>query len=620
MRSAIDDILRLLADLIQQNRFQELESDTLEIKPVPMEGGQWRERYKSVNAFLNTRGGILLLGVKEEGQQANRRYVFTGYLDHAENKVKAMPGIFTDKEKRPLTLTDCFPSPEIRPFLNGRIGLVFVDELSAERKFCFYEGEAYKRILTGDHKIKEAEIEAQEEFKQEAGGARELQGVSDATQNDFDLDKLNEYIHLLNRTVKVETIKADITAAIPFLERKRFLVEGVVTTLGMLVCGKHPGDFLGFRCQLHGYVEMPGVIAQDKQDFSDNILPLMENGLAYVQRNIQVGVSVLFGGSAKPQYPEALLRETINNALAHRDYSINRHVSVIIKPGAHIAIRNPGSFRRNLLVEMRGGEVQILRIIPEPKPRNPRLADVLRVYRKWEGRGIGMATLVNLCLQDEVDLPYYRLRQEEVELFVCTGNLLDKAMERRFDSFDAYFSRRLNGSTLTQSQKLILAYLIKSEWANQQERYTILLTPDNNHYAELRSLEQAGLIEKHPDSPPLYPVYIVNRELIKENYTDELRKLFGDAYDMLKPDYKDSLNAVYRYQNYSRLNAPNAKQIARYLWMQQEGRDDDIRGFDNFARKIRGIFNRLTDYGMLTKKTGAPNYNLNGNYYKTHLM
>ncbi len=38
----------------------------------------------------------------------------------------------------------------------------------------------------------------------------------------------------------------------------------------------------------------------------------------------------------------------------------------------------------------------VCRIAPETKPRNPKLADVLRVYRKWEGRSIGMPTLVRL--------------------------------------------------------------------------------------------------------------------------------------------------------------------------------------------------------------------------------
>ena len=51
--------------LIEQERFEELESDTIELKPCPSTGQSWGERFKSVNAFLNTRGGLLVLGIKE---------------------------------------------------------------------------------------------------------------------------------------------------------------------------------------------------------------------------------------------------------------------------------------------------------------------------------------------------------------------------------------------------------------------------------------------------------------------------------------------------------------------------------------------------------------------------
>ena len=148
---------------------------------------------------------------------------------------------------------------------------------------------------------------------------------------------------------------------------------------------------------------------------------------------------------------------------------------------------------------------------PRPSLVIRKLADVLRVFRKWERKGIGMATLVNLCLQDKMGLPYYRLHQEEVGLFICAGKLLDERMERLFTSFDAYLGNKLKGLVPTENQKRVLAYLIKSEWANELMRHTILLTPDNNHYQELLILEQANLINKHPESLALYPVYSVDR-------------------------------------------------------------------------------------------------------------
>src|SRR5207237_472152 len=119
-----------------------------------------------------------------------------------------------------------------------------------------------------------------------------------------------------------------------------------------------------------------------------------------------------------------------------------------------------------------------------------KLAAVLGVYSKWEGKGIGMATLVDLCLGNQIDLPYYRFGTEEITLYLCLGKLLDERMERLFRSFDAYIENKLQGNSLTHEQMVVLAYLIKSERANEQVRYTILLTPDNNHFNELLTLER----------------------------------------------------------------------------------------------------------------------------------
>jgi ATP-dependent DNA helicase RecG len=605
--AAVDKTLARLAQLINEGRFEELETDTLEIKPVPANISDWRQRHKSACAFLNTRGGIMIFGVREEKTGNDRSYVFSGWQPYAEPNLKEFPTQFTDRRGTPLVLNDAFPPPMIREFMHGKVAVMLIDELPADRKFVFYRAEAYRRILTGDHRITEAEIERQEEFREEALQARELEPVPGVTLTDLNLDKLNDYISQLNRPVKIETVKPDLDAARPFLERKSFIREGTATTLGVLVCGNHVADRLGFRCQVHGYVDVPQEIARDKQDFADNILPLMEGSLAYLLRNIQIGVSVARGGSNRPQYPEELLRETVNNALAHRDYSINRQVILAIKPGHHIAMSNPGKFRPHLLVEALEQGSPLRRILPEAKPRNPKLADVLRVFRKWEGRGIGMATMVNLCLQNEIDLPFYHFTSQEVTLHLCTGKLVDDRMERLFEAFDRHIETKLKGSQLTNNQKRVLAYLIKSEWANERVRYTILLTPDNNHFEELIGLEEQELIIKHPSSTGMYPIYIADRVLVRKSYIDELRHQFGLQFDGLDDLHKQILGVVYRYNNYSKKRFVSAKVASFSLWYER-GSGDDIEQFDAFYRKVRRVFNRLVHDGFLEKQPGTRGY------------
>jgi len=597
-----------LAELVRQQSFEELETDMLEIKPVPPDRGSWDKLHESVCAFLNTRGGVLVLGVKEVAERNSpRRYVFTGWTPNNEQNVRQIADHFTDYHGKPVQIEEALPPPQILDFLEGQIAVLFVNELSAERKFVFYRGKARKRLLTGDAEVSPGEIERQEEFKQESIHARELQLVPSTTAQDIDLDKLNDYITHLNQPIKVETIKPDLASAIPFLERKCFLKNGQPTTLGILVCGNHPEDLLHFRCHVHGYVDVPQEVARDKQDLVGNILPLMERSLAYTLRNIQVGVSIDDGGSSRPQYPEGLLRETVNNALAHRDYSIDRQVIIAIKPGMHIEISNPGSFRNNLRIERLDGPIRLRRILPEAKARNPRLADVLRVFRKWEGRGYGMATLVDLCLQNEIDLPYYQLRQDEVSLFLCAGRLLDQRMKRLFQAFDGYIAEKLNGDTLSDPQKVVLAYLIKSEWANELARYTILLTPGNNHSGEVVALERAGLVTLHDASSANYPIYIAARELMRTDYRSELRAMFGLRFDALDPLSKQVLDVVYRFNHFSKARFVSAKLASFSLWP-DHGSEGDIKAFDAFYRRVRSSFNRLEQRRFVRRSEGRKGY------------
>ncbi len=590
----LDHVLAKLENLVRENRFEQLETDSLEIKSVPAGKGSWKQVKISANAFLNTRGGIIILGIEEEAKNKEHRYKLTGWREEAEGQVREICKGFKDRQGNPQDLKEFFPAVTIRPILDKQIAVIYVDELPADRKFVFHENVAYKRSLTGDHKITENEISAQEEYREEWKEARELQIMPGTSLNSLDLEKLNDYILRIDRLAKIETVKATLKAARPFLERKTFMKSGEVTLLGMLVCGAHPNDVLGFRCQVHGYVETPGGIVQDKQVFADNILPLMDSSYNYLLRSILVGIGTESGGAAKPQYPDELIRETVNNALAHRNYAINKQAYLAVHPGRELSIRNPGSFRPHLKIEALDDPIPIRRIIPEAKPRNPKLADVLRVYIKWEGRGIGMATMVNLCLENKIDLPYYRLHSEEVELVIRSGKLVGERMERLFVAFDRYIEVKLDGNPLTQAQKQVLAYLIRSEWDNELHRYTILLTPDNNHFEELIKLERAKLISKHSSSTSLFTVYVADRTLVVPDHIPLLRSKFGTAFDRLDPLAKSFLSVVHRHNEYSKKEYPSAKQVSFALWYDQDKLNhDDVRAFDEFYRGIRKIAVKL---------------------------
>ncbi|MBI3584089.1 MAG: putative DNA binding domain-containing protein [Nitrospinae bacterium] len=610
----IDRILQQIENHIKEKTYEQVETDKIELKDLSA-GDDWKQLYKSVCAFLNAKGGIIVIGIKEDTKQ--KQFNFTKFNPHNESKVKQLSEQFTDDEGKKIDLSE-FIRPdlmELRPFLDNQVCLVFIEKLPDEQKYVLYNGEAYERQLTGDKRIPPDKIKAQKELKIELQNARELQFVPNATLNDLDIDKLNEYIQRLNKDIKVETLKPDISSALSFLSRKKFVRDNNPTLLGMLVCGKYIFDYAGGRCQVDCFFDTGIEVANDKKVFKDNIISLMESCIGFVFSKTGTGIKTEKGGSVLFEYPERVVRETVNNALAHRDYSNDKFANITIIPNKHIEIRNPGQFKQEQLLRL-DELIPVRRIIPIAKAQNPNLADVLKTFDRWEGRGWGMSTLTNFALANSIDIPYYRLYAEnDIGLFVQKGKVLDDEMIIWINSFSKYILHKTNGRELTNEQKTVLAYFYKSELLNKLERYTILLTPDNNHYEVIKDLEVYGIIAKLSSSPALYPVYIVDRILTKKEFSTEMRKIFGGAYDNLKNEYKAILEAIYQHNEFSTTSKVSANLIGNYLYLRDKKAVIDIKDYDIFKRKVRNWINKLEKNGYIVRKdSDKPDYIINKSF------
>jgi len=485
----------------KQLDYDGLENEHLELKDLS--GGEdWKELYKTVCAFLNSNGGIIIIGVKENSK--SKKIKFTGYNSNNEAKIKEIPNQFTDKKKNKIELRDYIRPDlmEIHPMCDGQVCVLYIEKLPEEKKYVYYNGTAYERQLTGDHAITPGKIKKQEELCEELQFSKEIEIVPEASIDDLDVDKLNNYIIRLNADKKIETLKSDIHKAAEFLQWKRMLRNNKPTVLGMLVCGKrNPLEhYLGQRCELDAYFEINGGgnIADDRKIYKDNIIDLMESAWSFSRSKTGTGINVAGGGSDFFEYPDEIIRETINNALAHRDYSQNRFSILVIRNNEYVKITNPGQFRQEQVFAAEK-PIKFRRILPIPKARNPNLADILKFYNRWEGRGIGMSTLVNYALNNSIDVPYYSIsNQYEISLFIQKGKVLDEKSELWLNSFNKYIAEKTKGKPLTPEQKTILAYLYKSEELNKEEKYTVNFSSSNNHFGVINELESCNLIKQMP--------------------------------------------------------------------------------------------------------------------------
>ena len=297
----------------------------------------------------------------------------------------------------------------------------------------------YERILAREVEISSTKLNTHKEYKAEQIYSKEITTVANANIDSLDVEKVNQFIIKINTTGKKETVKKDITDAIDFLKRRYCInEEGQITVLGLLLFGAEPSQYLENRTRVDCYFETGNEIGRDKKYFDSDILNLMDDAFSFVWGHIKIGRSYVGGGQSEPEFPEKLVREVVNNALAHRDYTINKFITIKINPGKNIEIKNPGSFKAKMLKLQTNTEVDIRRIIPGvPESKNPKLANILKAFDKVESQGIGMATLVSVCLEDKIDVPYYDLSiPDTISLVIPSGKLIDEATQRWIDSFN----------------------------------------------------------------------------------------------------------------------------------------------------------------------------------------
>jgi predicted HTH transcriptional regulator len=81
--------------------------------------------------------------------------------------------------------------------------------------------------------------------------------------------------------------------------------------------------------------------------------------------------------------------------------------------------------------------------------RNPKLTDLLKSFDRWEGKGKGLASLTDACLENTIDLPYYTLMTDEIKLFIPKSKIYDDAMEIWLNSFSGFINE-LYGKELSE--------------------------------------------------------------------------------------------------------------------------------------------------------------------------
>ena len=347
-------------------------------------------------ALANLEGGVLLLGVEDDGSISG----ITRATDKLEEWVmnacrdKIRPGLIPFYE----LFRDVEPGKDVAVVRVSR-GLD-VHTLWHNNKNAYF-------IRIGTQSREPSPEELGRLFQHRGNFRAELRPVSGAKFGDLDLRRLKDYFSHVRRQAVPED--ADEAGWATLLFNTEIMVEDGITVSGVLLFGRTPNRFLP-QAGIDA-AAFPGVnkdyAARERASLRGPMVPLLSNAdeiveaglveqaLAFVQRNVAVTGGLENGGARRderPTYPPEAVRETLVNALVHRDYLLSSTDIELSIYDDRLEIVSPG--------RLPNGITPARMLTGCRASRNQLIKDVMRDYRYLEHSGMGVPRKIVKCMRE----------------------------------------------------------------------------------------------------------------------------------------------------------------------------------------------------------------------------
>ena len=454
------------------------ESKNLEFKEST---GQLDRSMETLCAFLNGDGGIVLYGVKDNGNVVGQEV--------------------SDSTKRAIAEA----INRIEPFVSLEINYVripnsdkFVIIVNAEKQRFMrpfaYKGRAYLRIEST------TTVMPQEQYNHllmQRGGKYGWEAMVNPDLKISDLDE-NAILGAVREGIRNGRLpEVTIREEIPTILRKFGLLrDGNLNNAAAVLFGV---DFYDYPQCLLRMARFKGTTKEefiDNQRAQGNIYILLDAAMAFFFKHLSLSGKI--NGLYREEelsIPYMALRECCINSLCHRSYHHpGSSVSIAIYDD-RVEVTNTGTFPADLPVE---------RLMQEhdSKPQNPIIANVLyksKILESW-GRGIG--TMVDECKRVGLPAPEFKTDGNFVTVvfkYNCDGVNLQLV-----NSNPTSTQQVPNKYPTSTQQVLELVGILKDGEYSVREIMSFLMLKDrvNFLYKYLTPALEEGLVSmKYPDNP-----------------------------------------------------------------------------------------------------------------------
>jgi ATP-dependent DNA helicase RecG len=425
------------------------------------------ETIETVVAFANAKGGIILIGVSDNGEVKGIK-IGKDTVERITNKI--------------LQTTDpkIYPKISVRKIKSKKIVIVEVEE--SKNKPCFIFGRAFKRVGKSSVKMSKGEIEKLILERRKIYWDEQI--CKGASLKDIDEKKVKWFL----RKAKYER-NFDIETETPVEEvlgRLELMKNGKLTNAAILLFGRNPQKFFyqaETRCARFKGTE-PVKPFLDMKVFDGNIIDQVDKALNFVLEHIPMAAWLVPGQperEEKYEYPPDAVREAIINAICHRDYSLSSNVQIRIFDD-RLEVWGCGPLPEPLTTEdLKKKHRSIL--------RNPSIAKCFFLIKFIEQWGTGTNDMIEECLNWGLPEPVFELVARDLVVTFWKSKLTEDLM---------------NELGLNERQKRAINYLKEQNKITTKKYCEIFNVVKDTANRDLNDLLDKGLIKRGGSGPKTY--------------------------------------------------------------------------------------------------------------------
>ena len=420
---------------------------------------------KHIVAFANANGGILAIGVEDDGQ-------VTGFNYSGAKSINDFRDIPYSMCKGRISF-DC--KEEVIEYNNEEQTVLFFHiNPSTDEVIKTTDGKVYLRVGDKSKLLDHSQITQLEYDK----GERYFEDVlvEDSSYDDVDEDLLQEYSKILNTQLSGKEI----------LEARGLFRNNHLTNAGVLLFSKYPSKFLpNARLRFLKYDGL-NIIKELNFDYAiPRIIQEIRNAI-----NLQLREFQYLDDNGKfriiTEYPEFAWFEGIVNALTHRNYSMRGDCIRVSMYDDRIEIFSPGHLPNIVNLE---------NMVNTRYSRNPRIARILSEFGWVKELNEGVKRIYDEMQLFYLNEPVYSEPNGNAVLLVLENSITSRQLRNDDKISSILHENRIND--LNEYGLKIVQYLMSNPSITLKKTKELLSRGDTLCRKQLQILTEMKIIEWH---------------------------------------------------------------------------------------------------------------------------